>query len=176
MEHPRIAGLETLALAGSGPCGSVYKACDSDGNAFALKVLRSDAVNRRQLEEATKVLESPDWPRGVMPVLTAEFHGNPPGRVTPWMAELGGHGEEVPRNLQQRFARFPSADSWRVLRELAEALATFHSRGVAHANLKPGNVFFDDDDHVVLTDWAMGNMPGVRRLEFTDAYLYQSPE
>lgn len=176
MEHSRIADLETLALAGSGPCGSVYKARDADGNTVALKVFQGDAINRRQLEEATKALESPDWPRGIMPVLAADFHGSPPRRLTPWMVEPGDDGEEVPRNLQQRFDRFPSAGSWRVLREIAEALATFHSHGVAHANLKPGNVFFDEEDHVVLTDWALGNMPGVRRLEFTDAYLYQSPE
>jgi serine/threonine protein kinase len=176
MEHPRIGDLETLALAGSGPCGSVYKARDAEGNVVALKVFQGEAINRRQLEEATKTLESSDWPRGVMPVLAADFQGSPPKRLTPWMSEIGDNGEDVARNLQHRFGRFPSSDSWRVLRELAEVLATFHCHGVAHANLKPGNVFFDKEDRVVLTDWALGNMPGVRRLEFTDAYLYQPPE
>lgn len=176
MEPPRIGDLETLALAGSGPCGSVYKARDAEGNTVALKVFQGEAINRRQLDEATKALESAGWLRGVMPVLATDFHGSPPRRLTPWMVEPGDSGEDVARNLQERFGRFPSVDSWRVLREMAEALAMFHSHGVAHANLKPGNVFFDEEDRVVLTDWALGNMPGVRRLEFTDAYLYQSPE
>ena len=51
-----------------------------------------------------------------------------------------------------------------------------HERRVAHGNLKPGNVFFADDGEVLLSDWAMGNMPGAEQFVFTDAVLYQSPE
>jgi eukaryotic-like serine/threonine-protein kinase len=37
-------------------------------------------------------------------------------------------------------------------------------------------VFFDDEGRAVLTDWALGNMPGVSNLEYTDAVLYQPPD
>jgi tetratricopeptide (TPR) repeat protein len=51
-----------------------------------------------------------------------------------------------------------------------------HRRRVAHGNLKPGNVFLQNDGAVLLADWAMGNMPGIGRPAFTDAVLYQPPE
>jgi len=47
---------------------------------------------------------------------------------------------------------------------------------VAHGNLKPGNVFPTEDRGVLISDWTLGNMPGVRQLTFTDAVLYQAPE
>jgi eukaryotic-like serine/threonine-protein kinase len=51
-----------------------------------------------------------------------------------------------------------------------------HARRVVHGNVKPGNVFFSAEGEVLLSDWAMGNMPGLAQFEFTDAVLYQSPE
>ncbi len=51
-----------------------------------------------------------------------------------------------------------------------------HQRRVAHGNLKPGNVFLKEGGGVLVSDWAMGNMPDVQQFIFTDAVLYQPPE
>jgi len=55
-------------------------------------------------------------------------------------------------------------------------LATLHDWQMVHGNLKSGSVFFDDIERVILSDCALGNMPGVSHVDFTDAYLYQTPE
>ena len=60
--------------------------------------------------------------------------------------------------------------------EILTALAELHDRRVAHGNLKPGNVFFDGKGRILLTDWALGNMPGIAALDYTDAVLYQPPD
>ena len=51
-----------------------------------------------------------------------------------------------------------------------------HQRRIAHGNLKPGNIFFDENGELFLTDFAMGQMPGVGVLPYTDALLYAPPE
>jgi eukaryotic-like serine/threonine-protein kinase len=124
----------------------------------------------------TRRLESGGWPDGVMPVIAGDFHEAAAFRVMPLVAD-GSEGEtRWPRSLQHRLDEHPGLDSWKLVKALARALAAMHARRVTHGNLKPGNVFFNDRGELLLTDWALGNMPGVRHFEFTDAVLYQAPE
>ena len=80
------------------------------------------------------------------------------------------------RSLQDRLSDYPETDAWPVVEKLARALGEMHQRKIAHGNLKPGNIFFNQDDSLCLTDFAMGQMPGVSMLPFTDALLYAPPE
>lgn len=176
MEIPRIEGLRVRERVAAGPCGNLYLAEDESGTRLAVKVFHGMAINRVLLARATVRLEEAGWPQGVMPVISADFDGRPAVRVGPWLADGNEAGHDVPRTLQQRLPEFPGADSWRVVLELAKAVAVLHDLRVAHGNLKPGNVFFDAGDRLALTDWALGNMPGVSHIDYTDAYLYQPPE
>jgi serine/threonine protein kinase len=176
MEAPRIEGLKILDLMGSGPCGNVYAARDESGTPLAVKLFQGMAVNRPLLAKATARLEAAGWPAGVMPVISADFEAKPALWVMPWFADTGKDGHPISRSLQNRIADFPGDNSWPIVLELAKVMATFHDHRVAHGNLKPGNVFFDDIERVIVTDWALGNMPGVSHSDYTDAYLYQAPE
>ena len=171
MDFPRAGDLDGGVPVGSGPCGQVWRALDAGGRAWAVKRFHDGAVNAALLGQTAGRLSAAGWPAGVLPVVLAEYERSPVFQVTPWLADEGG-----PWQLQRRMEDLPGADSWRIVRGLAEALAAFHRAGVPHGNLKPGNVFFDENGRVVLTDWALGNMPDIQRLEFTDAYLYQAPE
>jgi tetratricopeptide (TPR) repeat protein len=142
----------------------------------AVKIFNETAISRGLLEKMTQRLEAGGWPAGVLPVLAAEFGGSPALRVTPLRADAQENEGLVPRSLQHRLDDYPGLDSWKLVRALARALAGMHERGVAHGNLKPGNVLFDEQGEVLLTDWTLGNMPGVTQVEFTDAVLYQAPE
>ena len=178
MEAPNVEGLTVRCLAGAGGCGEVYLAEDAAGGRFALKVFDSMAIQRSLLARMTGRLQEGGWPEGVMPVVSSDFEGRPAVRVTPW---VGDGDPEVkpglrPRSLQHRLDEFPGEKTWSLVRALARALGAMHGRRVAHGNLKPGNVFFDEAGGVLLTDWALGNMPGAGRLEFTDALLYEPPE
>ena len=176
MESPHLDEFGERELLGSGPCGAVFRAVRQDGEALAVKLLDGMAINRPLLERACGRLEQGEWPRGVLRVIEADFRARPATCITPCLAEPGEGGRWVPRSLQHRLEEFPGEESWPVVTGLMDALAAMHDRQVAHGNLKPGNVFFDDGGGVVLVDWALGRMPGTGHVEFTDACLYQPPE
>jgi len=175
MQPPDVNRLQVVGPVGAGACGRVYRARDESGRELAVKVFLPAAVNPALLEESGLRLEAHGWPDGALEALSEDYRGKQMLRVTPFLADEV-EGSLVPRSLQHRLARFPGEESWPVVLEILRALAAMHDRQVAHGNLKPGNVFFDDDGKAVLTDWALGNMPGIESLEYTDAILYQAPE
>jgi serine/threonine protein kinase len=175
MQPPDVNRLQVVGPVGAGACGRVYRARDESGREVAVKVFLPAAVNPALLEESALRLEDRGWPAGVLEELSEDYRGKQMLRVTPFLADES-EGSPVPRSLQHRLSRFPGEESWPVVLEILRALAAMHDRQVAHGNLKPGNVFFDDSGKVVLTDWALGNMPGVEALDYTDAILYQPPE
>ena len=175
MQPPDIRELEVFSLIGTGACGKVYRARDSAGRALAVKVFDPAAVNPALLEEATARLEEAPWPKNAVEEYSADYRGKQLLRVSKLHADEKA-GVWTPRSLQHRLERFPGDQSWPVVLEILTALADLHDRRVAHGNLKPGNVFFDESGRVCLTDWALGTMPGVGTLEYTDAVLYQPPD
>lgn len=176
MDVLRLDDLTVHELIGFGESGRVFQAENRSGEACAFKVLDEPAINRELLGKTTRRLAAGGWPEGVMPILAADFGGAPASVLMPLVADVGEGEAVVPRSLQHRLDEHPGIDSWKVVRALARALAAMHSKRVAHGNLKPGNVFVDDAGGVLVSDWALGNMPGVSNFHFTDAVLYQPPE
>ncbi|MFT4177506.1 MAG: protein kinase [Luteolibacter sp.] len=175
MDSPKVDGLKIDSLIGHGGCGRVYRATDEKGRKVAVKLFEAMAIHRPLLARMTARLEQGGWPEGVAPVFSADFDGRPAVWVTPCYEDEEAD-RFIPRSLQWRIDGYPDAQTWPLVREIAAALGKMHERQVAHANLKPGNVFFDSEEQVRLTDWALGNLPGTSHFEFTDALLYQSPE
>lgn len=172
METPRIDGLRVTQTIGSGVTGTVYAAEDDHGQKVAVKVFQSMSIHRPLLKKMTLRLESGGWPAGVMPVQSADYDARPTLRITADYRDENGR----PSSLQHRWGNDPTIVAWDLIRELAQALDSMHSRQVSHGNLKPGNIFLGESGEVLLTDWALGQMPGISHLEYTDAFLYQPPE
>jgi tetratricopeptide (TPR) repeat protein len=179
MKLPEMNGLEVLGLVGRGESGSVFAVRNEAGDVLALKVFEGMAVNRALVSRMVARLQAGGWPEGVAEIESADFGGKPACWVLPMYGEQEGEGESAiwyPASLQHRLAEHPGGDTWGLVRQIGEALAGMHARRVAHGNLKPGNVFFAEDGGVRLTDWTLGNMPGIAHSGFTDALLYQAPE
>ncbi len=175
MEGALVEGIAVTEVIGEGECGRVLRGVGEDGVEVAVKVFDAMAIDRAVLTRSTRRLAEGGWPEGVMPVLVAAFDARPAARVTPLCGT--GSGEDWrPASLQHRLDEHPGSATWPLLRRMAAALAGMHDRRVVHGNLKPGNVFVGEGGEVLLTDWGLGNMPGVARFDFTDALLYQPPE
>lgn len=176
MQAPHLEAFGERELLASGTSGAVFRAVKADGTVTAVKLLDGMAVNRGLLQQGLDRLEAGGWPEGVLPILEGDFQSRPAVRVTSCLADPTDDGHWRPRSLQHRLGQHPGESSWDVVLGTLDGLASLHGCQVAHGNLKPGNIFFDDEGRVVLTDWALGNMPGIGNLEFTDSCLYQPPE
>lgn len=185
MPQPQIDGMEILGLVGEGSCGTVYIARDAPGGTpvipnttwYAVRVFNSLAVNRPLIENMVKRLKDGSHPKGLVPIIWKESQQGSRCMVMPLYANVNEeNGTIETRSLQERIGDFPSKDAWDVIEKIAYALAGMHQSHLPHGNLKPGNIFFDEKDQVVLTDYAMGHMPGVGMLPYTDALLYAPPE
>ena len=63
--------------------------------------------------------------------------------------------------LEQRLERAPdSVDSVELARTLLDVLATIHDEGIVHRDLKPGNVMYQDDGRIRLTDFGIARIIG----------------
>jgi hypothetical protein len=175
MDRLEIEGITIGEPIGGGGCGVVYRGVGLDGGEVAVKEFDAMAVNRSLLVRSARRLKEGGWPEGVISLIGEGFENRPPRRVTPLWGEESAGGWR-PASLQHRLGEHPGEGSWDLVRRVAVCLEGMHKRRVAHGNLKPGNVMFDDGGRAMLTDWAMGNMPGVTRFQFTDALLYQPPE
>ncbi|MBT8037659.1 MAG: hypothetical protein KJO21_08955 [Verrucomicrobiae bacterium] len=185
MVQPQIDGMEILGLIGEGACGAIYIARDSPGSPpalpdtrwYAVRVFNSLSVNRPLMESMVKRLDGGTHPDGVIPVTWKESTQGGRCMIMPMLAEIDEEeGTIAPRSLQERLGDYPENGTWGVIEKIAHALASMHRQRIPHGNLKPGNIFFDDRGEVHLADFAMGHMPGVGMLPYTDALLYAPPE
>jgi eukaryotic-like serine/threonine-protein kinase len=176
MESSQVDELKEHRLIGHGGCGRNYHAREEGAGDLVVKVFENSAISRPLLQKMTERLSVGGWPQGVMPLMAFEFAGEGAFWITPLVGDVDATGAITPQNLQFRLDEHPGLDTWNIVKSLAAALARMHERQVAHGNLKPENVFLSEDSGVLLSDWTMGNMPGVAKFVFTDAILYQPPE
>ena len=145
---PRYVVEEPL---GSGGMADVYLAREpKHDRAVAIKVLKPGiAVDRgpsRFLREI-KITAGLRHPH-ILPLLDSGQVEDGPFYVMPYV-----EGE----SLQQRLARetqLPLLDALRIAREVADALAEAHARGIVHRDIKPGNVLLDAG-HAVVADFGI---------------------
>lgn len=181
MPHPQINGYEILGQVGEGACGSIYiarKTGEAEPGAWhAVRVFNALAVNRPLIENICGRLTKGSYPEGAVPISWAVSQQGSNCMIMPMLADVDeGKGTVATRSLQETIADYPRNDAWETIEKIARALASMHERRIPHGNLKPGNVFFTAGGDVLLTDFAMGHMPGVGMLPFTDALLYAPPE
>jgi serine/threonine protein kinase len=68
-------------------------------------------------------------------------------------------------DLDMTGERFPIAESIRITKSAAEALAYAHQRNMIHRDVKPANLMLDEDGRVVLTDFGIAKI--VTGAQFT---------
>ncbi|MCI0343743.1 MAG: serine/threonine-protein kinase [Planctomycetales bacterium] len=155
---PQMIGpFEILSELGRGGFATVYRAQDSrDGREVALKVLRSreggpglDEIRRFRREvEAASLLDHP----GIVKVFDVSSEGIEPA----WVALELIEGE----SLTARIARepLPWREAVEIARDVADAVAHAHGRGILHRDLKPGNILLGHDGRPQVVDFGLAKL------------------
>ncbi|MCI0340837.1 MAG: serine/threonine-protein kinase [Planctomycetales bacterium] len=153
----RIASYEIVGELGRGGFATVYRARDTRGGPdVALKVLRAgegglspDDLRRFRREiEAAQAMDHP----GIVRVLDA----SPDGMEPAWVAMELVEGEP----LSARIARepLPWREAVEIVRDVADAVAHAHARGILHRDLKPSNILLDREGRPHVVDFGLAKL------------------
>ncbi len=96
----------------------------------------------------------------ILPVLSTGTSGDVFYYMMPYVA-----GESLRHRLETG-ERFPIPEALRVLREIADALALAHSRGIVHRDIKPANILLQEG-HAVVTDFGIARAVEEARMDTT---------
>jgi eukaryotic-like serine/threonine-protein kinase len=148
---------------GEGGFGAVYAAAHPViGKRAAVKVLHpqysaDEAVTSRFVAEARAVNQIRD--RNIVDIFS--FGALPDGRHYYVMELLEGVALDA---YLDRAGRLPIQEALGILHVLANAIAAAHEAGIAHRDLKPGNVFLELDDegnvYPKVLDFGMAKLLG----------------
>jgi serine/threonine protein kinase len=142
---------------GAGGMATVYRAYDARlEREVAIKVLPAQhaltpGFKERFLLEA-KAIALLNHPH-ILPIYDFDFEGDLSYIVMRYAS--GG-------TLRDRLNRqsIPTAEAVEIIRQVAIALDYAHGRGVVHRDVKPGNILFDENSYVFLSDFGLAKIVG----------------
>ncbi|HJS48441.1 MAG TPA: protein kinase, partial [Gemmatimonadales bacterium] len=184
-EPPPLPGhLVVERLLGRGGMATVFLARDTrQGRPVAVKVLRPELAAGLGTERFLREIQlASGWHHpNILPVFDSGS-ADIPGRPGPnlWYTMPYVEGESLRARLE-RERQLPLADALAITREVADALAFAHARGVVHRDIKPENILLAAG-HALVADFgiAMVAEEGGSRLTETGFTLgtaaYMSPE
>ncbi len=171
-EDTRVGDYVIRGLLGEGAMGQIYLAQDTRlGRRVALKLIKRSVMQGdgadRFLEEA-RATASFNHPN----IVTLHAVGEHDGR--PYLALEYIDGESL--RAQLAAGPLPVPEALRCIREVAEAIAEAHRRGVVHADLKPDNVVISRDGRVRVVDFGLARLAGAAHNHGSGTPAYMAPE
>jgi len=150
---------EVRALLGRGGAGTVYRVtCLEDGREVALKIPSSELIDsdraRAGFVREYRIAERLRHPKLVPVIRVADGGPGNPIYFTMALMRRGDLGSVLEQAMTLE-ERLPPARviGWMV--SVAEALAFIHRQGWIHQDVKPSNIFLDDQGDAVLGDFGM---------------------
>jgi serine/threonine-protein kinase len=178
--HALAADFEVHGQLARGGMSVVYRAFDrTRGIEVAVKVLRAkyiddeDALARFARE--ARVAVGLEHPNIVRTYELRELGGDSLALVMQFV-----HGQTLRQAMREQ-GRIPVARAERILRDILDALAYAHRRGIVHRDVKPENIFLSESGNALLSDFGIAlSLDAESQLTRTGVTLgtpnYMSPE
>ena len=172
-----ISHYRILSKLGEGGMGVVFRAEDLTlGRTVALKFLPPDSVAREE-DRARLVHEARAAAALLHPNICPVYEiAEAEGRTFISMAYIEG------RSLKDRIAEgpIPLDEALSIARQIGDALASAHAKGIIHRDIKPANVMLTAEGRPMLMDFGLAKVSGATKLTRTGTTMgtvaYMSPE
>lgn len=136
-DPPTIGPYPLVGRIGAGGMGAVYGALDVYGRCVAVKTVHADFARQDRFREAfTREVEMLGRADGIS---TARLHAADTSAAVPWLAFDYVPGRDLRAHVRA-FGPLTGAMLRVFALGMAEGLAALHTAGVAHRDIKPGNV------------------------------------
>ena len=172
-----ISHYKIVGKLGEGGMGVVYKAEDLTlGRTVALKFLPLDAVTTED-DRARFVHEARAAAALLHPNICPVYEiSESEGQTFIAMAHIEG------QSLKDRLdaGPLPLDEALTIARQIGDALAAAHAKGIIHRDIKPANVMLASEGRPMLMDFGLAKVAGATRLTRTGTTMgtvaYMSPE
>ncbi len=167
-----------LPALGEGAFGTVYRATYRGISDRALKIFRPDAVDlstmARELEKLSSVAEH----HGIVTLHDFDLLSDSPYYAMGLHADSQADGSWKTRTLEGIESNTDPRESWRLIREIADALAYLHRHQIIHCDVKPSNILLTDENpaQIKLCDFGQSRNEAVENVDPAGTPLYASPE
>ncbi len=177
MQGKTISGYTLQRLLGTGGMAEVWYAENKIGKKAAVKLLlpklcQDENVKSRFLTEA-EVMVKLDHPN----IRQVYDYGDIDGRPAIVMEYLDGDDMKARMKRGQHFTEEELEHWWN---QLADALNYTHGQGIVHRDIKPGNVFVDNQGNIKLLDFGIAkvreSISSTQTGQKIGTLMYMSPE
>lgn len=172
--YEQVVKYETIEKAGSGGFGNVFKVQGSDGNIYAMKVLKDlNKINKQRFDREIGILAQLDH-SNIVKIVEWNLGGDPPD-FSPWYTMEYLHGGSLREHMDEKFKQnYVFQRNWTIktiILPALHALGQAHHAGIYHRDLKPDNIIYTDHHraHIKITDWGLGRDIDRKSLALTAA-------
>lgn len=163
---------------GEGAYGQVFRATYRGISERALKIFRPGAVDlatmARELEKLSQVAEH----QGIVTLHDFDLLHDPPYYAMGLHAYQNHEGGWETRTLERLCGHVDHREGWRLIRDIADAVAYLHRYQIIHCDLKPSNILLTDEipHHVKICDFGQSRSLAAEDMHPVGTPLYASPE
>lgn len=163
---------------GEGSFGRVYRATYRGISDRAVKVFDSAAVDlstmARELEKLSSVAEH----HGIVTLHDFDLLADTPYYSMGLHASAKPDGTWETRTLESLCGKIDMKEAWRLLLEIADAVAYLHRNHIIHCDLKPSNILLTDENPkgTKICDFGQSRGDALESFDPAGTPLYASPE